>query len=51
VLHFPNGPVVLTHEQNNFQVQLSTISYESFGKINYRYKLEGLTIVDQYGQQ
>lgn len=33
----------LNHSQNDVQVSLSTISYESIGNTKYRYKLEGLS--------
>lgn len=39
----PQNEVKLSSRQHEFMVSLSAISYESFGNISYRYKLEGLS--------
>jgi ligand-binding sensor domain-containing protein len=43
LLSRPVNEVKLSYRQNEIMISLSAISYESFGNINYRYKLEGLS--------
>jgi len=43
LLNLPGDKVKLSSRQHEFMISLSAISFESFGAISYRYKLEGLS--------
>lgn len=42
VWHFPSS-LTLSHLQNDIQISLSAIAYESMGNVKYLYRLEGLS--------
>jgi ligand-binding sensor domain-containing protein len=42
-MNLPGDKLNLSYRQHEFMLSLSAISYESFGNVSYRYKLEGLS--------